>query len=291
MALNEKSTNRDTPAILGEHTASGFGVFGKSDLGVGVHGENEGGNIGPDRGVGVWGESQRGFGVFGSSDTHQGVRGVSKGGVGVNGINEIPSTNQPDRGCGVHGESINGYGVFASSDNHFAIKAISQNGVGLSAEGTRLAAFFRGDVEVTGDIRLTNADCAEDFDIADVELVEPGTVMVVGEEGTLHQSHQAYDKRVAGVISGAGDFKPGIVLDKQHSLLNRKPIALLGKVYCKVDASYAPIEVGDLLTTAPTLGHAMKASDPLKAFGAVIGKALRPLKAGQELIPILIALQ
>ncbi len=115
--------------------------------------------------------------------------------------------------------------------------------------------------------------------------------MVVGEEGTLHQSHQAYDKRVAGVVSGAGDFKPGIVLDKQHSQLNRKPIALLGKVYCKVDASYAPIEVGDLLTTAPTLGHAMKASDPLKAFGAVIGKALRSLKAGQGLLPILIALQ
>jgi hypothetical protein len=96
---------------------------------------------------------------------------------------------------------------------------------------------------------------------------------------------------VAGVISGAGDYKPGIVLDKQGSQLNRKPIALLGKVYCKVDASYAPIEVGDLLTTAPTPGHAMKAADPLKAFGAVIGKALRPLKAGCGLIPILIALQ
>jgi hypothetical protein len=58
-----------------------------------------------------------------------------------------------------------------------------------------------------------------------------------------------------------------------------------------VDASYAPIEVGDLLTTAPTPGYAMKASDPLKAFGAVIGKALCPLKAGRGLVPILIALQ
>ena len=65
----------------------------------------------------------------------------------------------------------------------------------------------------------------------------------------------------------------------------------MGKVYCKVDAQYAPIEVGDLLTTSPTLGHAMKAEDPWKAFGAVLGKALRPLAAGQGLIPILIALQ
>jgi hypothetical protein len=35
----------------------------------------------------------------------------------------------------------------------------------------------------------------------------------------------------------------------------------------------------------------MKISDPLKAFGAVVGKALRPHKEGKGLIPILIALQ
>ena len=57
-----------------------------------------------------------------------------------------------------------------------------------------------------------------------------------------------------------------------------------------MDAGYAAVEVGDLLTTSPTRGHAMKADDPLKSFGAVIGKALRRLEAGQELIPILVAL-
>lgn len=115
--------------------------------------------------------------------------------------------------------------------------------------------------------------------------------MVLGEEGALRQSHQAYDKRIAGVISGAGHYKPAIVLDKQASGSKRQPIALLGKVFCKVDATYAPIEVGDLLTTSDTSGYAMKAADPLKAFGAVIGKALRPLHEGQALIPILVALQ
>jgi hypothetical protein len=35
----------------------------------------------------------------------------------------------------------------------------------------------------------------------------------------------------------------------------------------------------------------MKATDGTKAFGAVIGKALRVLDSGQALIPILIALQ
>jgi hypothetical protein len=38
-------------------------------------------------------------------------------------------------------------------------------------------------------------------------------------------------------------------------------------------------------------GFAMKANDPSKAFGAVIGKALRPLREGQGMIPILVALQ
>src|SRR5204863_151433 len=137
----------------------------------------------------------------------------------------------------------------------------------------------------------TNADCAEEFDVIEAVQVEPGTVMVLDQEGALRQSEHAYDKKVAGVISGAGDYKPGIVLDRQQSSVNRMPVALMGKVYCKVDAQYAPIEVGDLLTTSPTTGHAMKADDPFKAFGSVIGKALRPLPEGQGLIPILIALQ
>lgn len=143
----------------------------------------------------------------------------------------------------------------------------------------------------TGDIILQNADCAEDFDVAPSEKIDPGTVMVLDQEGALRTSREPYDKKVAGVISGAGDYRPGIILDKKHAQRNRMPVALMGKVYCKVDAQYSAIEVGDLLTTSPTAGHAMKASDSLRAFGAVIGKALRPLSKGQGLIPILIALQ
>ena len=61
--------------------------------------------------------------------------------------------------------------------------------------------------------------------------------------------------------------------------------------YCKVDASKGPVEIGDLLTTSATEGHAMKASDHRRAFGAVIGKALAPLATGRALIPVLVALQ
>jgi len=71
----------------------------------------------------------------------------------------------------------------------------------------------------------------------------------------------------------------------------RVSVALVGKVYCKVDAAYARIEVGDLLTTSPRPGYAMKANDQGRAFGAVIGKALAPLESGTGLVPILVALQ
>jgi hypothetical protein len=162
-------------------------------------------------------------------------------------------------------------------------------GIGTLTPAARLSV--NGDVEVTGDIRLLNADCAEDFDVAGAEEIEPGTVMVIDEGGALKRSQQAYDKRVAGVVSGAGGLKPGIILDKEESNGGRLPVALMGKVACKVDARHSPIAVGDLLTTSSTPGYAMKADDPLRAFGAVIGKALRSLKGEQDIIPVLIALQ
>jgi len=125
---------------------------------------------------------------------------------------------------------------------------------------------------------------------ATYSLLDFPVEFVISFVNTLDQQVPIKD-RVAGVISGAGDYRPGLILDRQQSHDNRVPVALVGKVYCKVDTQYAPIEVGDLLTTSSTPGHAMKADDPLKAFGSVIGKALRPLQAGQGMIPILIALQ
>ena len=259
--LKGMSTAKEVPGVSGDNTSDGDGVLGESShSGVGVHG------IG-DAGAGVLGECNAGRGVAGTSNTGQGVYGHSK------------------IQAGVVGESDQFDGVFGVSHKPTAAGVSGHNPGGL-------AGFFDGNVTVTGDIYLTNAgDCAEDFDIADADSTEPGTVMVLGEEEVLLPSYEPYDKRVAGVISGAGNYKPGIVLDKKESQQRRLPVALLGKVFCKADAQFGPIAVGDLLTTSSTPGHAMKSDDPMKAFGAVIGKALRPLKQGQGLIPILIALQ
>jgi hypothetical protein len=61
--------------------------------------------------------------------------------------------------------------------------------------------------------------------------------------------------------------------------------------HCKVDADIAPINVGDLLTTSPTRGHAQKVLDVPKATGAIVGKALGSLKKGKGIIPVLVSLQ
>lgn len=172
----------------------------------------------------------------------------------------------------------------------------------LDVNGTTI---IRGDLQVKngagtttvlldasqGDIRLQGADCAEHFPVLDRAGIDAGSVLVV-DEGGLRLCARDYDRRVAGVVSGAGEFKPGIRLGfDAEGEGDTLPIALVGRVRCKVDASFGAIELGDLLTTSPTPGHAMKASDQARAFGAVLGKALEPLAEGQGMITILVCLQ
>jgi hypothetical protein len=251
----------------------------------------------------VYATSATGDGVL--ADAYHGVHGQSSksGGSGVWGEDTgsgtgVSGTSQS--GTGVSGKSDSGAGVQGTSANHHAIEGQTTKGVavyGQSTDSAGKAGLFDGDVTINGtatvkvDLVLTGADCAEHFDTVGALPIEPGTVVVIDEAGALRVSLEAYDRKVAGVISGAGEYRPAIVLDKRSSGEVRASVALVGKVCCKADAQYAPINVGDLLTTSPTPGHAMKAVEPGKAFGAVIGKALRRLDQGQALIPILIALQ
>jgi hypothetical protein len=228
--------------------------------------------------------SHNGDGVNGSAQSaaQSGVFGINMAG------GTVPDNLNPPRpgGSGVWGHTTveKASGIVGSVDPNL------QNAAGVTGIG-KIAGQFFGDVHVTGDVLLTGGDCAERFDIVGADKVEPGTVLVIEVGGALGISRAAYDKRVAGVASGAGDLLPGIILGNRISQDTRMPLALVGTVCCKVDANYCPIEIGDMLTTSPTPGHAMKATDPFKAFGAIIGKALRAVDNGQALIPILIALQ
>jgi hypothetical protein len=119
-------------------------------------------------------------------------------------------------------------------------------------------------------------------------------VVRIDEEnpGKLTISKQAYDHRVAGIISGAGGIKPGVLLSRSDSLAEGShPVALTGRVYCWADVSNGPIDPGDLLTTSTLPGHAMKVTDPMKAQGAIIGKAMTGLKMGKGLVLVLVTLQ
>jgi hypothetical protein len=117
--------------------------------------------------------------------------------------------------------------------------------------------------------------------------------VVIDEEnpGHLKVSSQAYDTRVAGVLSGANGIKPGIQMLQQGLLEGGKNVALTGRVYVLADASNGPIKPGDLLTTSSMPGHAMKVSDHARAQGAILGKAMTSLKEGQGMVLVLVTLQ
>jgi hypothetical protein len=303
------SADQNQPGILGTNSANGVGVAGQSDGGSGVTGSSKtwravygfsdqnAGVAGESNAMdGVWAETHGqgfsgvsgrnthpngGYGVWGSSDVGRGVAGFSKSGQGVFG--------QSDTGAGVVGESNESDGVWGVCHSQASAAVSGHNDAG------GWAGYFDGGVHVTrdltvdGDVILANADIAEDFDVADAEL-ERGAVMCIGDNGQLRVCATEYDPRVVGVVSGACELRPGIILGRPRNHAPRVPIALTGRVYCMADATSNPIRPGDQLTTSATAGHAMRA-DPSRAAGAVLGKALRSLGAGRGLIPILVTLR
>lgn len=145
------------------------------------------------------------------------------------------------------------------------------------------------ELEITG-----GADIAEPFAVSCAEMVLPGMVMSIdpSNPGHLCIASSAYDKCVAGIVSGAGSVRPGIVLRQENTIADGNHlIALSGRVYCLVDASAGPVMPGDLLTTSGKPGYAMKAADPARTQGAVIGKAMTALDSGEGLVLVLVSLQ
>mgnify|MGYP003126866403 FL=1 len=105
------------------------------------------------------------------------------------------------------------------------------------------------------------ADLAEVYE-TDTDY-EVGTVVVFGGEKEVTISTEGNDPRVAGVISGS----PAYLMNTKS---NGQPVALMGKVPCKV---IGHIVKGDMLSTDPAHnGVAKKTHEP--QVGEVIGKAL-----------------
>lgn len=326
MSSIEQSTDVKVAAVKGVNTstvrdiAGGEGVLGISNAGCGVRGVSTSGR-------GVVAQSNTDYAMRAHSETLSGIRASSTAGVGVEGESrgDAPGVvGSSASGNAIEGRASAGIGVLGFSTEAPGVKGISQNFEGVHAEthspgtaalaafnlnpaGTGAALFAKkagavghagffdgrvfitGDLGVGGDIQLANADCAENFDLAPMCDAEPGTVVRITDGGAVVPSTKPYDHRAAGVVSGAGNYRPALLLDC-YGGDGRRPVAMIGKVFCKVDADAQSINIGDLLTTSATPGHAMKAADRELAFGAVIGKALAPLASGRGMIPILVAL-
>ncbi len=142
---------------------------------------------------------------------------------------------------------------------------------------------------------LGGADLSEKFDVHEESKdVEPGTVVSIdpSREGRLTVSRTPYDHRVAGIVSGAGGVKTGMLMGQEGSVADgAHPIALTGRVYCRTTAANGPIRPGDLLTTSSVPGHAMRVDDPSRAQGAILGKAMGSLESGEGLVLVLVGLQ
>lgn len=295
-------------AVVGAADTSGAGVWGETQTGTGVVGvsrQGRGMSAGSQTNTGVFGESRSGrgvegysetnYGVYGQSREFPGVRGTSTTGRGVEGwsTSNAGSWGLSESGPGLEGSSVTGDGVLANSKEGNGISSRGGH-TGIYAAGRVNAGYFDGNVHVQGDVSLSGnmtvsgdifingADYAEQLTAS--SPVDPGTVVVLDDAGEVKPCGQHHDPRVAGIVSGAQGVRPAFVLDRHEG---GAPIALLGKAWCRADATEAAIKPGDLLTTSSTPGHARRAGDE-PAPGTVIGKALTPLLAGRGWVHVFV---
>ena len=241
-------------------------------------------------GTAIFGESSGGIGISGKSVSGIGVRGEV---TSVDGdVRGIYGTTVSPIGNGIVGENFSttgiGRGVWGVSH--------SPDGAGVLGENydpNGWAGYFIGKVAVKNLHITGGGDLAEPFDIEEESDIEAGTVMVIDSDnpGKLQASIEAYDKKVAGIVSGAGGVKPGVTLQQEGILDGKILIAISGRVYCKAEAFSGPIRPGELLTTSHISGYAMRVSDNERSQGAVLGKAMTALNSETGLVLVLVNLQ
>jgi hypothetical protein len=182
---------------------------------------------------------------------------------------------------GVTAYSTLGNGIYAEAGPSGGYAALLKGNVNILSKSTGASVLELGE----------GLDYSEGFDVSGKDAITPGTVLIISPDdpGTLAISSQPYDRKVAGIVAGANGLGSAVKAGGDQFDTN---VALAGRVYCNVDATYGAVEPGDQLTTSATPGYAMVVQDYSKAPGATIGKAMEGLEQGQKgQILVLVTLQ
>jgi len=235
---------------------------------------------------------------------------------------DVPGTDTP---IGAMSIDVGTFGTYENAKNsyYFRVRDIGGNSTPFIIRGNGSVGIGKtepeADLDVDGTTRTSEldvngttrtrvleitggADLSEQFEVkgttdssnekSQIEAI-PGMVVCIDTEkpGELIVSKKAYDRTVAGIISGAGGVKPGMLMSQTGTIADgNHPVALTGRVYCYADAENGAIKPGDLLTTSDTPGHAMKVTDYTRAHGAILGKAMSALGEGRGLVLVLVTL-
>lgn len=190
------------------------------------------------------------------------------------------------------------------ADNSYGevLRLQSSGNVGIGTSTPTAKLDVNGNANVTGNFNangtITGGTIEAKYqDVAEwvpaTHALPAGTVVTINptQSNQVTASSTAYDTRVAGVISE----RPGLALGSAGK--DKVLVATTGRVRVKVDASHAPIQIGDLLVTSDREGVAMKSEALIiqgRSFhspGTIIGKALEPLEKGTGEILVLLSLQ
>ena len=318
-------------SVLGYNSSAGAGVSGSSASGYGVVGD---GGSGSDDygghftgGAGLYAEGSGTVGILGKStaSTGYGVRGEQGDAYGILGRRSaLGAPFYLTYGYGVYGVGRTGatfdYGGYFSGDyaGAYGLGSIGLYGVSDDNEGTNRGIYTPDNLYVGGKIDVVGAVdpiIGERFEVHPDGEYEVGDLLVIDPDSPyLVLSTEANDTKVIGVVGPSVDYQDGelmvVVLGYrgakpddpappsgvgEEGVVEETPTRSVARI--KVDASYGAIKRGDLLTTSPTPGHAMKA-EPVEVGGVeihrpgtIIGKALESLDSGQGLIEVFVALQ
>jgi hypothetical protein len=218
-------------------------------------------------------------------------------------VGVLGATASADRGIGVRGSAanLNGTGIGVLGEEYSpggSAGVFNAIGGGNILFGIGFNAFTAFRVDANGNVFASTyntggADFAESMAVTgDRSQYAAGDLLVIDSTASRHLAlaHQPYSTLVAGIYS----TKPGMLGSTRKvdeaAPTNEVPLAVVGIVPCKVTAENGPIQVGDLLVTSSTPGHAMKGTDRSKLVGAVVGKALEPLQRGKGVIQVLVTL-